>query len=358
MRGVLAVLSVLGGAEIAVAQSPSPEERFWISREVISQGIDNCRPGRCPRITEYTTRLFDTEDNDRMRRLMALLDFQSAAHGRPLEHPETPQFCSRQLPDTNEVIWNPEWMKMSDKLEALRGLQGLHVNVEGLKAPDWYEGDFGADLQAELEQRFQSAGIRMVDAAEAERIPGQPKLAVYFSNTNSDTGCWWSVFATLTQTAVLTRDINVKLNVGTWAFMRGYDPDNLDTTEYGAIIEVFDKFVEDFRNANDPDFEPVNVPPYTALDGTPMTAPAYHVKSYDDIVADDGLLADMETAEADADPEPEEPAEEPLENGFTPAATRPELSPKALRRLNLEAALDGDTVDGALEKLTTTGEDG
>ncbi|MEO0358673.1 MAG: hypothetical protein AAF386_10350, partial [Pseudomonadota bacterium] len=151
----------------------------------------------------------------------------------------------------------------------------------------------------------------------------------------------------------------IKLNVGTWAFMRGYDPDRLDLTEYGAIVEVFDQFVDDYVKANDPDFEPVNIPPYRALDGTPMTAPDYFVKPYDDILAEEGLLADQDLANADIEQSQETRAADTApEAGFTPAATRPELSPKALRRLNLEAALEDEDVDGALEKLTTTGQDG
>lgn len=334
----------------------SPEERFWISREVISSGVDNCRNGDCPRFSDFTTRLFNPNDRDNLRRMMSLLDFQSAAAGRPLIHPETPQFCSRQLPNPEQVIWNPEWMQMSDKLESLRGLQGLHVDVSGLKGPEGFVGDFGPSLQAELERQFSAAGIRMVTKEEVEKVPGQPKLAVYFSATNPDSGCWWSVFATMTQTAILTRDINVKINAGSWAFMKGYDPDNLQMTEYDAIVEVFAAFVDDFQAANADDFVPVNVPPYVAIDGTPMTAPAVHVKSYDDILADAATNVPEDMSGGSTDTAAIETAPASPEAGFTPAATKPELTAKALRRLNLETS-DSDDADGALEKLTTTGSD-
>lgn len=325
---------------------PLDQERYWITKEELSYGVDKCRDGRCPRHSEFTTRLFNPQEEAQMRRLMSLLDFQAAAEGRPLEHPETPQFCAQQMPSPDQVIWNPEWMQMSDKLEALRGLQGLYVDVSELKAPEGYQGEFGAELQKEVERRFEAAGIRMVTKEEVERIPGQPKLSVFFSATDPDTGCWWSVFSTLTQTAILTRDINVKLNVGTWAFMKGFDPDQLDATEYEAIVEVFDKFVEDFVAANDPDFEPVNIPPYVAIDGTPMTAPEVYVKSYDDILADEGPVP---TADENAGEETNEPE-------FTPAAMKPELTPKALRRLRLDQYLEETGNADALEKLTTAGE--
>ncbi|MGB1235907.1 MAG: hypothetical protein ACPG5U_09245, partial [Planktomarina sp.] len=142
----IGILGIMAGLLCTPTQAELVDqtgERFWISREVLGHGIDNCRDGDCPRISEYTTRLFAPYDDDRLRRLMALLDFQSAAAGKPIVHPETPEFCSQQLPDPNQVIWNPEWMQTSDKLEALRGLQGLYVNVAGLKAPTGFSGDFG-----------------------------------------------------------------------------------------------------------------------------------------------------------------------------------------------------------------------
>jgi len=96
---LIAALLCLGIASDLIAETlPLDQERYWITKEEISTGIDNCREGRCPKESEYITRLFNPEDESQMRRLMALLDFQAAAEGRPLEHPETPQFCAQQMP--------------------------------------------------------------------------------------------------------------------------------------------------------------------------------------------------------------------------------------------------------------------
>ncbi|MGB0798731.1 MAG: hypothetical protein ACPGRD_05385 [Planktomarina sp.] len=363
----LSLTSTMGAGQ---AQSLDREdERFWISREYISNGVDNCKPGTCPQISKYTTRLFAPRNDDQLRRMMALLDFQSAANGLPLEHPEAPQFCANQVPD-DTVVWNPEWMQMSHKLESLRGLEGLHVDVSGLKAPDWYEGDFGANLQAALVSKFTEAGINVVDKDVVDLIPGKPKMAIYFSHTNPDTGCWWSVFATMTQTAILSRDINVKLNVGSWAFMKGYDPDNLNFTEYDAIVEVFDKFVQDYAEANAEGFVPVNVPPYVDLLGNPMTAPDVHVKSYAEILresdaapdagelSDASLAAIEDLAEVNVDDAPDESVEDVSypSDGFTPAATVPEIGPKTAARARARGEDGGGTIsEGAAEKITTTG---
>lgn len=339
-------------------------DRYWISREHVSTGLDNCRDGQCPRFSEFTTRNIDTNDADMLRRIMALLDFQSTARGLPLEHPETPQFCARQIPPTDQVIWNPEWMQMSHKLEALRGLEVLHVDVSGLSGPDGYEGDFGGNLQSVLEQKFGAAGIKIVSKEDLVLVPSQPKLSVFFSTTDPDTGCWLSVFATMTQTAVLTRNIDVKLNVGSWAFMRGYDGDNPDASEYDAIVDVFDGFVKDYTEANSPEFQPVNVSPYPLADGTAMPAPLFQVKSYADMLKDGtgsmvpeplpvekpnetAKVAEIDNVEG---LDPSDPA-----LGYTPAATEPQLSPKTLARQRASTT----SIDGAdslaPEKLTTTG---
>lgn len=343
----LAIWLVTSLVSPASAVGQSSDERFWISRERISSGVDNCRGDDCPRYSEFTTRLFDPDKKDQMRRLMALLDFQAAANGLPLEHPETPEFCARQLPNPNQVIWNPEWMQTSHKLEALRGLEAIHVDVSGLKAPEGFEGPFGEALQEELEVKFAAAGIPIVDKEEIERVPGQPKLQVFFSATNPDSGCWWSVFATMTQTALLTRDISVKISAGTWAHMKGFDPDNLEMTEYSAISGVFDQFVSDYKEANAEDFEPVNTVPYVDLLGRPMTIPEVHVKPY----------AEIKLEPRDVDPEAQtDDAKDPPE--YSPLAQKPELSPKALKRIQAtNGQLPQTDLEGEVEfeKVTLTG---
>jgi len=341
----LAGLMLAGFPTVSGAENVS--ERFWISRETTTTGVDNCRDGNCPHEKQYTTRLFAPESKAQLRRLMSLLDFQAAANGLPVEHPERPEFCAQQMPDPNRVIWNPEWMKTSNKLAALRGLEAIHVDVSNLKAPAGFNGPFGASLQKEVEAKFAAAGIPIVSKQDVARVPGQPKLQVYFSATNPDSGCWWSVFATLTQTALLTRDISVKISAGTWAHMRGFDPNDLELTEYGAIAGVFDAFVDDYKTANAQDFEPVNVLPFTDIFDRPMTVPEVSVKSYAQILQDFPV-----------NPQTGKPALKEIPE-FLPSAMKPEPSPKALKRMQANAGQlptsDGVTPD-AMEKLTLTGD--
>lgn len=351
---------------VLALESGEVDTRFWILKEETTTGTDNCRAGECPSFQDFTTRLFNPRDRTQLDRIMALLDFQNAANGLPLEHPEAPEFCAAQLPGPNEVIWNPEWLEMSHKLESLRGLEGIHVDVSGLKAPVGFKGEFGALLQEAVETKFRAAGIRIVDKEEVMRIPGQPKLAVYFSATNPDSGCWWSVFATMTQTAVLTRNIHVKLNVGSWAFMKGYDVDSPDATEFAAINEVFDQFVADFKAAHDPEFVPVNQPPIILPDGREMLTPDIDTPSYQELLEQAADAppeeavpeeSDENAPEGEAAPEPEGVETEPQDDPAAGATGTAEHVGEGRGRGRTDGDSEGreNAGEGAGEKTTTAG---
>ncbi|MCT8159330.1 hypothetical protein [Pseudoruegeria sp. SHC-113] len=250
-RWLIAVgLVMLLGGGGASAQPLEPQERFWILWEHIEHSGQNCPDGAsCETRRSYTSRLFEPLDKRGVYRLFGLLDLHAARRGQSAEHPEAPRIC--QHTDSEVLLgFDPERLRLSEKIDALAGLPGVHVNLRGLKAPEGFEGDFGGGLQAAFESRFKAAGIRLLTEEEMEQTPGQPKLNVYFSRTNPDTGCWYSVFASLSQTVLLTRDIRIKLVAGTWAMSAGYSADTPDATEYGSILRVADAFVRDYLKAN------------------------------------------------------------------------------------------------------------
>ncbi|SLN30747.1 hypothetical protein PSA7680_01474 [Pseudoruegeria aquimaris] len=234
----------------ALAQGTTPQERFWILWEHIEQVGTDCPGGKnCETRRSYTSRLFEPADREGVYRLFGLLDLHAAKRGQAAEHPEAPRICQHNDPEVM-LGFDPERLRLSEKIDALAGLPGVYVNLRGLKAPEGYEGDFGGKLQAAFESRFRNAGIRLLSKEEVERTPGQPKLNVYFSRTNPDTGCWFSVFASLSQTVLLTRDIRTKLVAGTWAMSSGRSASNPDIGEYDAILRVADAFVRDYLKAN------------------------------------------------------------------------------------------------------------
>ena len=235
---------------IAVSSSAQTENRFWLLWEQIDTAAKDCaKNSRCPVRRNYTTRLLNTPANTDIHNTIGMLDRLALSRGQPVEHPEAPRICQNRDP---EVLlgFDPERWEMSEKLEALKDLPGVYFSVTRLAAPDGYAGNFGQNLQAEFERRFRAAGIRILSEAEMNATPGKPQLNIYFSRANRVTGCRYSVFASLSQTMLLTRNINVKLKVGTWGLSEGPSADYPNHTEYDAILRVADAFISNYVEAN------------------------------------------------------------------------------------------------------------
>lgn len=232
------------------ALQPAPAaDRLWVLWEHVAPRADCDDETPCTPRRSYTTRLVGSPPLPRLQHTFGLLDRLALLRGQPPEHPQAPRICQDQ--DAEVLLgFDPEAMSLSEKLDALRGLQGVYFDVHSLKAPIGYTGDFGGFLQAEIERRFRNAGIRVLTEEERMQTPGRPKLNVYFSNTDPVTGCHYSVFASLSQTVLLTRNVLTKLEVGTWAASDGPSSDFPNATESDAILRVIDKFISDFKRAN------------------------------------------------------------------------------------------------------------
>ena len=83
-------------------------------------------------------------------------------------------------------------------------------------------------------------------------MPGQPKLNVYVSYTDPNGGCIYSysAFSSLSQTALLTRDLQTKLSVGVWSMSVKSPAEYPAKTEFAALVNIADVFVADFKRAN------------------------------------------------------------------------------------------------------------
>jgi hypothetical protein len=200
----------------------------------------------CPSLSvARSLRLQSTDSAQLYRLLSGLLDQSSNTENTQ----ETAAVCT-QSADVNFPRFDAEERALSNKTDALFGLDGVYVSAVGLKGPSWYAGNFGEGIQRGVETRFRLAGIELLTADEAELAPGKPKLNIYFSNTNPDTGCHYSVFASLSQTVLLTRNLDTKLEVGTWAASSGPSQTHADFTEVDAIFAVIDRFVDDWQQVN------------------------------------------------------------------------------------------------------------
>jgi hypothetical protein len=237
---------------LAVSASPSfaQSNRIWFTWENQTVRPDLCKEKNvCRPLSTYITRLGEQTSLQKAKEMTGSMDQLAKLRGLPVDHPDAPKTC--QNVEAAKVLgFDPELWPISEKLDTLVNLPGVYFSLEKLKAPAGYEGPFGEQIHAEVTKKFQNAGIPVLTEKELETTPGQPHLNIYFSNTNPDTGCWFSVFASLSQTALLTRNHTVKFKAGTWGSSAGYSADDPNRGEYASIMMVVDKFIQDFKAAN------------------------------------------------------------------------------------------------------------
>lgn len=242
-------LSLWLGASEATAQSG---DRFWILWEKYQYSGEGCPNGpNCIKRRNYTSRMFPDVDLEAIYRLFGMMDGSALSQGRLSEHPDAPRICQHN--DAEVVLgFDPEALPKSEKIEALRGLTGVSFNLTKLKTPPGARADFGPSLQKAFEARFRAAGLDILTPEQAKRTPGQPELAVFFAFTDPDGDCeyTYSVFASLSQTVLLTRDLRIKISAGVWAFSTKPRDGQAQGTEYDAILKIADAFVKDYLSVN------------------------------------------------------------------------------------------------------------
>lgn len=243
----ISLMCILPGVGYAQEKTTHYTWMVWEQRMVdpkLCKEKNLCTPQR-----RYITRLIEKPSEQSAREMLGAIDQLAKLRGHPVEHPETPQMC-RQTHSAQILGFNPEAWDMSDRSAALKGLKGIYFSVESLKGPKDYEGPFGLNLQKDMEKRFQKAGLKVLTEDQMEHAPGKPQLNIYFSNANAATGCTYRIFASLTQTMLLTRNHTTKLKVSTWGFSGGPTAEYPDSNEYDTILRVVDKFLDDYKRAN------------------------------------------------------------------------------------------------------------
>ncbi|TCL01138.1 hypothetical protein BXY66_2447 [Shimia isoporae] len=235
---------------------PSPtlanEDRFWIIWERIKYIGQHCPNGAACLVDKtYASRPLDTDNTAFIYRLFGVSEGRNHASHLLGEHPNAPQIC----PDNQVPLalgFEPEALPRSEKVEALRGVQALHVDLNGLKAPPGFGDNFGQVLHAKFVKRLEAGGVRVVDKDTLSRLPGQPVLNLYFSFTNSNGDCdyAYSVFAALNQDVLLARDLRIKIPAGVWSFSTGSAARDHSGNEEDAILRVASAFLRDHRKVN------------------------------------------------------------------------------------------------------------
>lgn len=246
--GLLTGLCLFGTA--TAASDAQPPNRIWFLWEQTAVDANLCADREhCTPVRRFLPRLVDTPSTKQANEMLGAMDRMIVARGDGVEHPQAPRICENTEAQTI-LGFDPEAWELSDSDDALKGLVGVHFAVDQLTAPAAYDGDFGKAMQATMRKRFSNAGIPYLTKEEMNLIPGKPMLNIYFSNTDPDSGCHFSIYASMSQTALLTRNHTVKLRVGTWGMSGGYSNDHPGRSEFDAILVVVDKFIADYQRAN------------------------------------------------------------------------------------------------------------
>lgn len=227
-------------------------DRFWILWEKQEMVGANCPNGQsCTLKRNYASRLVDGINLQKMYRLFGMMDGAALSTGRLAEHPQAPRICQHNDP---EVLlgFDPEQLPKVEKIEVLRGLAGVNFDLRNLAAPPGHSSDFGRKLHNQFVNKLKDAGIKILSKDEVSQTPGQPVLNIYFSHSDFNGACEYeyTVFASLTQTVLLTRDLRVKVTAGVWSYSMGSTSDKHKGSEADIILGVADSFIEDYRLVN------------------------------------------------------------------------------------------------------------
>lgn len=234
---------------------PSPiwaEDRFWILWERFRHVGQDCPNGPgCIVKREFASRPLTPEYPANIYRMFGVMNPRSSALPVEAEHPDAPAVCTTQQTQL-AVGFDPLELPRSLKIEALRGIEAIHVDLTNLKSPPGFSNSFGSEIHRDFVAMLTKAGIHVVDKDTIATVPGHPTMSLFFSMRDPDGHCLYeySVFASLSQEVMLARDIRIKITAGVWSFSTGSTAKDHRGDERSAILRVAEAFIRDHRQVN------------------------------------------------------------------------------------------------------------
>lgn len=244
--GLAAVISVVCLMLLTSGMVQADESRYWLLEEESQQIGQSCAEGKgCTTHFSYIVRGFPRGSEGMVKPLISLLVPMDE------EEADVPVFC----PPGNgsaRLGFDPESIPPAHKLAALRGIDTVGLDLRKVKAPPGADAGFGDILHESFVAKLQAAGIRVVTPEEVQTVPGRPTLNIYFSVFEGQGDCdyRYSIFASLSQTALLTRDLQTKVVVGVWSLSIKAPVTNARGTELANLLSVADALVADLQEAN------------------------------------------------------------------------------------------------------------
>ncbi|MDT0683171.1 hypothetical protein RM543_10775 [Roseicyclus sp. F158] len=242
------ILRILFLASLASAAPACAQERrtesFWILHEQARPDPSCAEAASCPALRSYESRPFEPGETATVRRLFATM--------RHASHLAAPQICDSGAPSAAPDLGDLEALPMAEKGATLKGLTQVGFDATRISAPPGLPDTFGADLHDAFVRILGEAGLEVVTPEEAAALPGAPQLSLSasFGDPADACGYRYSGFASLTQTAVMTRDPSLKVRAGSWSMsIKGAGMDE-PRQEAGKLHDIAAALADAWRDAN------------------------------------------------------------------------------------------------------------
>ncbi len=233
------LMSRIAAILVALAPVPALPDQVW----VLLEHAMPCDEEPCSNATEYLSYPMNRVDPAGLRPALQALQENRPAPNDPAS--SEPRFC-RQSGRGHD----PDTLPVQTKSGSLKGLPAVFIDTRKLKGPEGYEGLFGPELHAQIVRKFQGAGLKVLLEAELEMEPGLPSLNLRFSPPRGECDPY-RVSLSLSQTAVLTRDVAIRIEATTWSGSGGAHADHPDADEFDAAMRLIDAFLLDWSTAQE-----------------------------------------------------------------------------------------------------------
>lgn len=249
LRASLCVLALV----YPTAGSVGEVNNFWLIWERHLGTIPNCEGPECDHAL-YFSHLIDGYSNAQAQQFFGGMQrFVKNPQHRNMRLPQSP-FCAPEPAELDELTLaypDPTQLELAAKMDTLRGLEGVFVDLRGVRGPQAYDGQFGILAQEFLARMMTEHNIPILTREEAEAHPGNPILSMRYSP--EVIGCRpWSVSLALSQRLLLARDPTIMIEGTTWSASAGQNEADVDFREDNAMEQVIIAFVEAYVEANTP----------------------------------------------------------------------------------------------------------
>ncbi|MEM6480012.1 MAG: hypothetical protein AAF647_13365, partial [Pseudomonadota bacterium] len=174
---VSALLLIFMCATPLCAQENAGTDEFWIIWERELSAIEPCEEEDCSHSITLGHFIGDMEPKAAQKFFSGLGRFAAGPGDTHIRLPEN-ALCfagdAHDMPD-------PTTLERADKVDTLRGLTGVHVDLRGVRGPQSFKGSFGERAQAFMLRIFEEHDIPILTKEAAQASPGNAVLSMRYS---------------------------------------------------------------------------------------------------------------------------------------------------------------------------------